>query len=290
VPNPLTGVDYTTNTPYEYAVAYIPSENEVILDTNEDVIAQDPEAGDTDLNFRINRDLTKDDQVDELVAISASVNSRRVVLVWPNEVEVTDLPDGSKTRAVASTPEDADVQPGYYLAAVVGALTAGLPSHQGFSNLGIAGVDKINNSSRYFSDSQLTELSDGGWFVFAQATESSAPYCIHQLTTDPDTLESGEYSLVKNFDFIALFFQDILDDFLGEYNINEETLGFLNQALETGIDVLKLRRFAKIGAPINNASVTSLEESSSSADTVEIYMDVDMPKPLNTIELHLVSQ
>jgi hypothetical protein len=290
VPNPLTGTNYTTNTPHEYDVAYIPSENEVILDTNEDVIAQNPETGDTDLNFRINRELIKDDQVDELVAISASVNSRRVVLVWPNEVLVTDLPDGSKTRASSSTPEDADEQPGWYLAAVVGALTAGLPSHQGFTNLGIGGVDKINNSSRYFNDTQLTELSDGGWFVYAQATESSAPFCIHQLTTDPDTLETGEYSLVKNFDFISIFFQDILDDFLGEYNINEETLGFLNQALETGIDILKLRRFAKIGAPINNAAVTSVEESSSSADTVEIFMDVDMPKPLNTIELHLVSQ
>lgn len=290
VPNPITGTDYTTTAPFEYTVAYVPSENEIILDTNVDVIAQAPRDGDTDLNFRVNRDLTKDDQVDELVAISTSVNSRRVVLVWPNLVDVTDLPDGSKTRTVASTPETADAQPGYYLGAVVGALTAGLPSHQGFTNLGIAGVDGITNASRYFSDAQLTEISDGGWFVFAQATENSAPVCIHQLTTDPDTLETGEYSLVKNFDFVSIFFQDILSDFLGEYNIDEETLGFLNQALETGIDILKLRRFAKIGAPINSASVTSVAESSSAADKVEIYMDVDFPKPLNTIELHLVSQ
>jgi hypothetical protein len=290
VPNPITGTNYTTSTPYEYTVAYVPNENVVVLDTNEDVIAQDVEAGDTDLHFRINRDLTKDDQIDELISISQSVNSRRVILVWPNEVEVTDLVDGSKTRAVSTVKEAADAQPGYYLSAIVGALTAGLPSHQGFSNLGIAGVDKINNATRYFSDTQLTELSDGGWFVFDQETESSLPYCIHQLTTDPDTLESGEYSLVKNFDFISIFFQDILDDYLGQYNVNEETLGFLQQSLETGIDVLKLRRYAKIGAPINSASITSVAQSNTSADRVEIYMDVDMPKPLNVIGLHLVSQ
>lgn len=290
VPNPITGTNYTTNAPYEYTVAYVPNENVVVLDTYEDVIAQNVEVGDTDLHFRINRDLTKDDQIDELVTISQSVNSRRVVLVWPNEAEITDLVDGSKTRAISTVQEAADAQPGYYLAAIVGALTAGLPSHQGFSNLGIAGVDKINNATRYFSDTQLTELSDGGWFVFDQETESSLPYCIHQLTTDPDTLESGEYSLVKNFDFISIFFQDILDDYLGQYNINEETLGFLQQSLETGIDVLKLRRYAKIGAPINSASITSVAQSSSSADRVEIYMDVDMPKPLNVIGLHLISQ
>lgn len=291
VPNPITGTDYSTNTPYEYEVAYIPNENLIVLAENEDVVATDLLAGDVaTLNFRVNRQLTKGDQIDELVAIAQSINSRRVILVWPNEVEVTDLVDGSKDRAVSSTAEEADAQPGWYLAAVVGALTAGLPSHQGFSNLGIAGVDKINNATRYFSDAQLTELSDGGWFVFDQETENTAPYCIHQLTTDPDTLETGEYSLVKNFDFIAIFFQDILDDYLGQYNVNEETLGFLQQALETGIDVLKLRRYAKIGAPINSASITSVAQSDTSADRVEIYMDVDMPKPLNVIGLHLVSQ
>jgi hypothetical protein len=288
VPNPLSGSDYTT--PYEYTVAYVPNENVTVLDANEDVIATDVETGDVNLRFRVSRTLTKNDQIDELVTISQSINSRRVVLVWPDEIEVTDLVDGSKARAVASTAELADAQPGYYLAAIVGALTAGLPSHQGFSNLGIAAVDKINHSTRYFSDSQLTELSDGGWFVYDQETENALPVCIHQLTTDPDTLESGEYSLVKNFDFISIFFQDILDDYLGQYNINEETLGFLQQALNTGIDVLKLRRFAKIGAPLISASVTFITQSTAAADRAEVYMDVKMPKPLNVIGLHLVSQ
>jgi hypothetical protein len=289
VPNPVTGTDYDTNTPYEYTVAYIPNENVVVLDTNEDVIATNNEAPVADsLNFRIARDLTKDDQVDELVSIAASFDSRRVVLVWPDSIEVTGLVDGSKTRS-GTTAAAADAQPGYYLAGVVGGLTAGLPSHQGFTNLGIAGVDEINNSTRYFSDTQLTELSDGGWFVYEQKTPSALPSCIHQLTTEPTTLETGEYSVVKNFDFIALFFQDILDDFLGEYNINEETLGLLEQALDTGIDVLKLRRYAKIGAPINSAEVVSVEQHSTLADRVEIKMNCGLPKPLNRIGLHLVS-
>jgi hypothetical protein len=288
VPNPITGTDYETNTPYEYTVAYIPNENVIVLDTNEDVVAQDNETGDTDLNFRISRALTKNDQVDELVAIAASFDSRRVVLVWPDSVDVTGLVDGSKTRS-GTTAEAADAQPGYYMAGVVGGLTAGLPSHQGFTNLGIAGIDEIYHSTRYFSDTQLTELSDGGWFVYEQQTPNTLPSCIHQLTTDPSTLETGEYSVVKNFDFIALFFQDILDDFLGEYNINDETLGLLEQALDTGIDVLKLRRYAKIGAPINTAEVVSVEEHSTLADRVEVKMNCGLPKPLNRIGLHLVS-
>jgi len=289
VPNPQTGTNYTTLAPYDYTVAYIPSENEVILAANEDVIAVNAETGDTTLNFRINRDLTKDDQIDALVSISQSFNSRRVVLVWPDSVDVNGLVDGSKTRTISSTPEAADAQPGYYLAGAVGGLTAGLPSQQGFTNIAIAGVDTIYHSTRYFSDTQLTELSDGGWFVYEQDTPSALPSCIHQLTTDPDTLESGEYSIVKNFDFVSIFFQDILNDYLGIYNINPMTMSLLKQALNTGIDLLKLRSYAKIGAPLNTASITNIQISTAAADRVEINMSVELPKPLNRIGLHLLS-
>lgn len=293
VPNPISGTDYTTNAPYPYTVAYVPNENDVILDATtahkDDVIATNLEDGDSTLKFRIQRTLTKNDQVDELVVISQSFNSRRVILVWPDSVMVAGLTDGSKPRAIADEPELADAQPGYYLGATVGGMTAGLPSHQGFTNLGIAGVDRIYHSTGYFSDSQITEVSDGGWFVFGQESPNALPACIHQLTTDTDTLETGEYSLVKNFDFIALFFQDILDDFLGVYNINDETISFLKQAMITGIDLLKLRKYAKIGSPINDASITSLGPSSAAEDRVEAYMTLDMPKPLNRIGLHLIS-
>jgi hypothetical protein len=287
IPNPVSATVFTTV--FSHTVAYIPNENAVVLAANEDAEATAPDVGDSTLRFRINRALTKDDQVTELVTTAQSFKSRRVVLVWPDSVMINGLVDGSKSRTVPSTPEAADAQPGYYLAAVVGGLTSGLPSHQGFTNLGIAGVDQIYNSTRYFSDTQLTTLSDGGWFLFVQDTPSALPYCLHQLTTDPSTLETGEYSVVKNFDFISVFFQDILDDFLGQYNISEETLGLLNQSLDTGIDLLKLRKYAKIGAPLLSASVTSVAQSTAAADRAELYMEVQMPKPLNRIGLHLIS-
>jgi len=289
VPNPITGVDYSTLTPFSYAVAAVPNENDVVLAATSDVEAQNDGTGDTDLNFRISRTLNKNDQVDTLVTVAQSFSSRRMVLAWPDEVHMTGLVDGSKARTVADTPESADAQPGYYLAGVIGGMTAGLPSHQGFTNLGIAGITQITHSTRYFSDTQLTELSDGGWFVFAQDTPTALPYSIHQLTTDPNTLDTGEYSVVKNFDFVALFFQDILDDFLGEYNITEETLSILEQDLTTGADTLKLRRYAKIGAPLTSADVDSVAQHVTVADRVEIYMSVGLPKPLNRIGLHLIS-
>ena len=240
------------------------------------------------IRYRVLRDLTKDQQITELVTVAQSLNSRRAILTWPDQLTVAGLVDNSKPKNVDGSTAAADVQPGYYGSAIVGGMTAGLPSHQGFSRLGVAGLSRIFNSNDYFREDQLTDLSDGGWYVFAQASPSSLPFSIHQLTTDPSTLESGEYSLVKNFDFVSLFFVDILDPFLGKWNINNDTLGFIRQAVNTGIDNLKLRRVARIGAPINDATITSLAVSDASKDRVELFLEADFPVPLNVIGLHIV--
>ena len=241
------------------------------------------------LRYRVIRELSKDQQVAQLVTNAQSLNSRRAILTWPDTVLVDGLVDGSKPANADGTAAAADAQPGWYLSAVVGGMTAGLPSHQGFSRLGGAGVGQLTHSSDYFTEAQLTDLSDGGWYVFAQNSPTSLPYSIHQLTTDPATLESGEYSIVKNFDFVSLYYLSVLEPFLGIWNINNDTLGFIRQAVNTATDSLKLRRVPRLGAPLNGATITSLAVSTASADRVEIYVEVDLPKPLNVIGLHLVA-
>lgn len=228
------------------------------------------------LNYRIVRTLSKAGQVTELVAVAQSFNSRRTVLVWPDRVDVGGVTGGT-------------AQPGYYLACAVGGMTAGLPPHQGFTNLGIAGISRIYRSNTYFTDSQLTDLSNGGWYVFAQQTPTSLPFTIHQLTTDPNTLESGEFSVVKNFDFVSLFFVDILEEFLGTYNVYDETLTLIRAAINIGGETLRLRTYAKIGAPLTAFSIIDLAQSPTSADRINAHLSVGLPKPLNNIELHLVA-
>ena len=230
----------------------------------------------TAISYQVDRTLSKNQQVLELIALSQSFRSKRMILVWPDKCDVAGVTGGSK-------------QPGWYLSAAVGGMTAGLPSQHGFTNLGIAGVSQIFDSNTYFTDRQLTDISNGGWFVFAQATTSSLPFSIHQLTTDTTTLESGEYSVVKNFDFVALFFVDILQVFLGVYNVTQDTLTYLESALNTGGEALKLRSVAKIGAPLTSFAINDLGISPTSGDRVVTHLAIGLPKPLNVIELHLVA-
>ena len=227
------------------------------------------------INYTIVRNLSKSGQVSALVATAQSLSSRRAIMVWPDLVDVAGVAGGT-------------AQPGYYLASAVGGMTSGLPSQQGFTFLGIAGVSQIYHSSNYFSDPQLTDLMQGGWYVFAQQTPSSIPYTIHQLTTDPATLQSGEYSIVKNYDYVAMSLVAVLTAFLGKYNVTPETLSFIRTAINDQLTTLRLRTLSRIGAPLTDGNIVSLAQSPLSADRVISKINLVLPAPLNVIELHLV--
>jgi len=242
-----------------------------------------------DIFFRIMRDMDKTEQVTSMVAVATSFTSKRLVLAYPDSVDISGLVDGSKPRYGSNTPAEADPQPGYYLACAIGGQTAGQPSQQGFTNLGISGISKLYNSSTYFNEQQLTDLSNGGVYVFIQDNPASLPYSVHEVTTDTTALETGEYMVVKNFDFIAWTFLDTLFPFLGIWNVTPETIEFIRQAIRTTIEALRARYVSKIGPPLVDAVIDGVEESDLSTDRIEAYVSVDLPMVLNTIGLHLVA-
>jgi hypothetical protein len=234
-----------------------------------------------DCAYRINIDLNPDSQIEELNTITTSLKNHRCVMVWPNECYVSNLQN--------ELTQTQNKQSGQYLACTVGGMVAGLPSHQGLSFLGVAGVQQIFNSNFYFTDDQLTDLRNGGWYVFVQDSETSLPYTIHEVTTDVSAYAFGEFMNVKNYDFISLYLKDIMLQFPGRYNIYEDTLNIMKGSLEAGVQYLKLRIFPKIGAPLIDAVVDSVAQLESEVDRVEAYVEVDLPKVLNRIGLHLRS-
>lgn len=240
------------------------------------------------IRYRAIRNLTKDQQADRLVTIGQSVRSQRAIITWSDSVDVSGLTDGSKPRLAGNAADAADPQPGTFLAAVVGGMTAGLPNHQGFSRIGCAGIDRVYHSQGYFTERQLTRISEGGLYVFVQDSPESLPYSIHQVTTDTSALQTGEYSMVKNFDYLSKYFVSILDGFIGRWNVTEELLGYMRQAVNSGAQTLKSKRVARIGAPLTDAAIVSLAVSAASPDRVELYVNVGRPTPLNVIGLHLI--
>lgn len=270
---------------YEATVESIDSENRVVLSSGYDIPVTDPENGQTgDLGYRVERSLDKDGQKDDILNMvdpQTGYNSKRLVLIWPDEVLLSNVQNnktGARTR-----------QPGYYLGCAVAGMSAGLPPHQGFTFLGVSGIDELYHSTRYFDEDSLTELSNGGLYVFLQDTPTSTPYCLHQLTTDTSDTRNMEFSVVRVYDYVSRFYKQILQRFIGRYNVTPQTLDVLRESLNNGTDQLRGESLPRIGAPILGASVQSIEPLDGQRDRVEIYMSLDLPVPLNQIGLRLTA-
>jgi hypothetical protein len=240
------------------------------------------------LNYRIRRALDLTQQVEALGTIAQSVSSKRLTLIWPDQVEVADLRDGSLPRSLPSTRTLASLQPSAYLACAVGGVIAGIPPQAGLTNGTFLGVTRLVHSQNYFSEMQLSQISDLGFFVCVQRVPGALPECIHQLTTAPTAIETGEVSVVKNVDFLSKFFQELLEQFIGQYNVLPETLNEIYRAVSDGAQNLIGRRIARFGAPLLDGSVTSLAVSEFSADRVELFFRGTVARPLNTVAFHLV--
>lgn len=240
------------------------------------------------MNYRIRRALTLDEQVLALVATAQSVSSKRLTLVWPDQIGVSDLRDGSLPRTVPSTRTLAGPQPSFYLASAVAGVIAAIPPQAGLTNGSFIGVDRLVHAQGYFSETQLSRLSDGGLFVCIQRTPGALPECIHQLTTAPTALETGEVSVVKNVDYVSKYFQEILETFIGQYNVLPETINEITRSVQAGSQNLQSRTVARFGAPLLEGTITSIGVSAFSADRIELFFRGRVARPLNTVAFHLV--
>ena len=239
------------------------------------------------LSYRVRRSLNKDEQIANLIGTAASVRSGRCTITWPDRVKVSGLRDGSAPRAIATVAESAGWVPGFYIgAAVVGAI-AGLPAQHGLTGLAFAGISELQHSTPYFSEKQIARLSNGGVFVLTKDTPSSVPACLHQLTTDPTTLQSGELSMVKNVDFVSLYFIEVVKPFLTGYNLTQEALNLMQDAVLVGRDDLVGRTVARVGPPLLSGSLTSIQKSDVDPSRAELFFVGEIGVPLNTIAFHL---
>lgn len=231
--------------------------------------------------YSIIRTMTPDQQVTALNAVTASLTSSRLVMVLPDQVLVAGV--------VNTLTGVASEQPGYYLSAAVGGMIAGLPPQQGFTFIGLAGIQQVFGTTGHFSDTELDSLGNGGWYCIVQDNPEAIPYCLHELTTDTTTLESGELMVVKNFDYVSIAYKNALQGFLGVYNVIPSTLDFLASAFDSVTTTLQLQVYPRIGAPILSATLTSIAPLAGEADRVEMYGSVNIPRPLNAIGLHLTA-
>lgn len=250
-----------------FRIATVNSEKQVTLSVAIAGVA----ALQTALNYQVDRDLSKNEQAANVAGYSSSLRSRRMVHVWPDKLQT---PFGQSIVDV----------PGYYLGCAIAALTSGLPTQQGFTNMAVSGFLGFYHSTKYFTELQLDAIADGGTMVFAQQGPSQPLYVRHQLTTDRSSIKFQEYSVTKNVDFMAKFLRTSYGRFIGPYNIVDTTLDELKT---TGKGCIKFlveeTKRPKIGGVARSGTLKSIAEDDTQIDTVLIRFGFNIPIPLNHI-------
>lgn len=252
-----------------YAIATVAGERQVTLYPAIPGVASLQSA----IHYQLDRDLSRSEQAANIAGYSSSFVSRRCVHVWP---DVLKAPVGQDILDI----------PGIYGPAVIAALTTGLPTHQGFTNLAVSGFLGLKHSSKYFSDVQLNTIASGGTMLLAQDSPEQLLYIRHQLTTDRSAVKYQEYSITKNVDFIAKFLRGAFTSFVGRYNIVDTTLDEIKSTGQSSLAFLRERtRLPRIGGVIKGGTISSLAQSESQIDTVEIRFSIAIPIPLNNIDI-----
>lgn len=265
----VTLVDVATSTiDGEYVI-------DEVLNNNRIKFVVDPGAASADVDFTVSRTLTKSEQAARVASISEGYGSARVAHIMPDVVGVSV---GGVTKKL----------PGYYLAAALAGGIAGFPVQQGFTNISLAGFTDLDNSNFYFSRSQMNVMAASGTMLFAQLTQSSAPYCRHELMTDMSTLQYRELLKVKNLDYLSYYFKSFLDPFIGRWNITDDTLSVMRQTIVAAAEQLKGRKLPRIGAPLTGYNLVRLEQDPNNKDQVIIELEVATADPNNYTNLYLI--
>ncbi len=262
-----------------YAVKSVTNEN--VLVTEAVGAGNDSPLGDPqNTTYTIQRDISANTalQVAELKARIASAGLKRQTITYVGSCKVlgeTGLP-------------------GYYVSAAIAGAAAGLPPHQPLNQVGLAAIEQIYDTNLHFSHDEIDELGDGGYMVFVQDSVSGLPYTVHQVTTgqiaNPGVQEFAEFSVVRNFDYVSRVIKNRLAPFAGVWNFIPEAINAVSDTITSGIESMKADRSPKIGAPLLSGSIDKIGEAEANSAAMETFVKVKLPKVLNELIVHLVSE
>jgi len=249
----------------EDVVDTVLSENSLLLLQGHSSAVNEPQ------KIEIFRNLRKSEIVDDLKQQAQAFSDRRVVAVWPDFVGTAG-----------------NTQDGFFLAAALAGLISGVVPHQGLTNVEVAGFDDFSRSTNFFTATQLDDLQDGGVWIVTEDRDGT-PHTFHALTTNTLTVELREEMIRRNVDAISYLFLRRLRPFIGRTNATPSMLGKLELEIVAIIDFLKTNGFTSdLGPQLIEGEIRTLRIHPLLADRVEAVLDIQVPAPLNNLELHLV--
>jgi len=217
------------------------------------------------------RDLSDAEMAAAVAAGSAHFSNRRVSNVWPDYFE-----------------SGTDLVSGFYLAAALAGLRSGTAPQRSLTNVAVAGVDSVERTTEMFTEDELDTMAASGTCI---VTESPAGeiYVRHDLTTDMTDLNSREEMISANLDSISYVILAQVAPYIGISNVTEQTMNQLRAEITDAIDYLvNNSNLPTVGGQLISGDIVSIQRHPTLHDRVVIVLDLDLPEPLNNVEVHLV--
>lgn len=254
------GTTYT-----EFVVDEVVNEQSVVLSTGHASAVTTPQKVEIWRNYR------KAEIAEDLADRYGAFGNRRICTVWPDE-----FVDGTYTV------------PGYFLCCMLAGLRSGVVPHQGLTNVEISGPTSVRRSTEFFNGGHLDTLASGGGWVVTKK-EGGPVYSRHALTTDRTDLNRQEEMIRVNVDSMSYVFLRLLEPYIGRANAVPDLLSLLYTEVRSVIEFLRSAgRTPLLGGQLIDADIRELRLHDTERDRVVIVLDLQVPAPLNYVELHLV--
>jgi hypothetical protein len=216
------------------------------------------------------------EMADDVANTSAGFANRRMYHIFPDVL------------GAFGTPQTAE-----FGAAAVAGLCSSVAPQQGLTNIELNGFDDLPQVYSTFNAAQLNKMAEYGTMIIMQDVAGGRIYIRHQVSSNAQSgdLNQTELSITKNLDSISFYFAERLEPYIGRFNVTPALLEVLRVQIKDGIYFLGA--FTNVGllGPqliLDNSELRTLEQHPTLKDHVIAIVDVQLPYPLNVLELHLV--
>jgi len=243
----------------------------IVVPTNPDIALDEVLAGQVPTVIKLN---SKQEMIEIIASRAKAANNKNIVYVMPDKY----IANGK-------------LYPGYYVAALIAGILAHLPPQQGLSNMSFKTIDKVINSSFFFTDNELDAIASAGVLVIAQISNDTKPYIIRQLTTNMNSLEEMEINKVRCLDYAALEVKKSVDNYTGKRNVTERNRIDVEETIRATLSgIQKETDNDLLGAVVTDFKINYVAIPDGEPDTIEGDIEVWTPTSLNGIRLFVKSK
>lgn len=251
----------------EFVVDTVINEDELLL------VSGGASAVNVAQKVQIWRNLTATEEATEIGKDAGAYGNRRVRAVWPDTIDT-----------------DGTTQQGYHLCAALSGLSSGVLPHQGLTNLELAGFTDVPRTIDKFNKFQLNSMASAGVWIVTQDRFNGQIFTRHAVTTgDTDDINKREEMITRNVDSISYRFKETFAPFIGISNVTPSMEAVIRTTTNALIEVLKGEAFVqRLGGQLIEGTIRDLRPHATLLDRFVLVLDIDVPEPLNNLEVRLV--